>query len=60
MQHVVDEALEQGALGMSVGLTLVPSSFADTDELKAPAEPLGITWSTSSGPRGNTERACGL
>src|SRR5712691_9719075 len=41
MQYLVDEALEQGAFGMSVGLTLVPSSFADTDELKALAEPLG-------------------
>jgi N-acyl-D-amino-acid deacylase len=41
MQRLVDEALEQGAFGMSVGLTLVPSSYADTDELIALAQPLG-------------------
>ena len=41
MQRLVEESLEQGAFGMSVGLTLVPSSFADADELKALAEPLG-------------------
>src|SRR5215207_637564 len=41
MQRLVDEALQQGAFGMSVGLTLVPSSFADTEELVALAQPLG-------------------
>jgi len=41
MQRLVDEALEQGAFGMSVGLTLVPSGFADTDELIALSRPLG-------------------
>jgi len=41
MQRLVDQALEQGAFGMSVGLTLVPSGFADTNELIALAEPLG-------------------
>jgi N-acyl-D-amino-acid deacylase len=41
MRRLVDEALEQGAFGMSVGLTLVPSSFADTEELVALSEPLG-------------------
>jgi N-acyl-D-amino-acid deacylase len=33
--------MEQGAFGMSVGLTLVPSSFADTDELVALASVVG-------------------
>ena len=41
MQRLVEVALQQGAFGMSVGLTLVPSGFADTDELIALAEPLG-------------------
>ena len=41
MQRLVEQALQQGAFGMSVGLTLVPSSFADTNELIALAESLG-------------------
>jgi len=41
MQRLVDQALEQGAFGMSVGLTLVPSGFAGTEELIALVEPLG-------------------
>ncbi len=41
MQRLVEQALEQGAFGMSVELTLVPPGFAETDELIALAEPLG-------------------
>ncbi|MFG1922375.1 amidohydrolase family protein [Cryptosporangium sp. NPDC048952] len=35
MQQLVREGLEQGAVGMSSGLTYVPGMFADTDELVA-------------------------
>ncbi len=35
MQHLVAEAMEQGAFGLSTGLTLAPSRFADTDEIVA-------------------------
>ena len=33
MQRLLSESLEQGAFGMSTGLTLPPSSYADTDEI---------------------------
>jgi len=33
MRRLVAEAMEQGAFGFSTGLTLVPSSYADTDEV---------------------------
>jgi N-acyl-D-amino-acid deacylase len=33
MRRLVAEAMEQGAFGLSSGLTLVPSSYADTDEI---------------------------
>ncbi|MBI3979268.1 MAG: D-aminoacylase [Chloroflexi bacterium] len=35
MEQLTAEAMEQGAFGFSVGLTLVPSTFATTDELVA-------------------------
>lgn len=38
MQRLTAEMLEQGAFGLSVGLTLVPSCFAETDELIALAK----------------------
>jgi N-acyl-D-aspartate/D-glutamate deacylase len=41
MVRLLDIAMEQGAFGMSVGLTLVPSSFADTNELVALASVVG-------------------
>jgi len=31
--HLIEEGLEQGALGLSTGLTYSPSKFADTEEL---------------------------
>jgi N-acyl-D-amino-acid deacylase len=33
MQRLTDQAMEQGAFGLSVGLTLVPSCYATTNEL---------------------------
>ena len=38
MQRLVAEAMEQGAFGMSTGLTHVPSAYGDTDEVVALAE----------------------
>jgi N-acyl-D-amino-acid deacylase len=35
MQRLLAETMEQGAFGLSVGLTVVPSRYADTDELVA-------------------------
>ena len=35
MQRLVAESVEQGAFGMSTGLTLPPSSYAATDEIVA-------------------------
>ena len=33
MQHLVDEAMEEGAIGLSTGLIYPPSAFGTTDEL---------------------------
>ena len=33
IDHLIEEGLEQGALGISTGLTYSPSKYADTDEL---------------------------
>lgn len=38
MQNLLSETMEQGAFGFSAGLTLVPSSYANTDELVALCE----------------------
>ena len=38
MQRLVAEAMEQGAYGLSTGLTLTPSAYGDTDEVVALAE----------------------
>jgi len=38
MQRLVHEAMEQGAFGLSTGLTLPPSAYGDTDEVVALAE----------------------
>jgi len=38
MQQLVEEAMEQGALGLSTGLIYQPGSFAKTDELIALAQ----------------------
>lgn len=38
MQRLLAETMEQGAFGFSAGLTLVPSSYANTDELVALCE----------------------
>jgi len=38
MRRLVAEAMEQGAFGLSTGLTLAPSSFAEADEIIALAE----------------------
>ena len=38
MQRLVSEAMEQGAFGLSTGLTLPPSAYGDTDEIVALAE----------------------
>lgn len=35
MQYQVDQAMEQGAVGFSTGLTLPPSAYGDTDEIIA-------------------------
>lgn len=35
MERLVDEAMRQGAMGLSVGLIYAPGSFASTDELVA-------------------------
>ena len=41
MRRLVAEAMEQGAVGMSVGLTYAPSGYADTEELVSLAEVVG-------------------
>jgi len=41
MCALVAQAMEQGAFGLSSGLTLVPSSYADTDEVVALAQVAG-------------------
>ena len=38
MRRLLATALEQGAFGLSAGLTVVPGSYADTDEMVALAE----------------------
>ena len=38
MRRLVAEAMEQGAFGLSTGLSLAPSSYADADEVVALAE----------------------
>ncbi|MDH3308696.1 MAG: amidohydrolase family protein, partial [Acidimicrobiia bacterium] len=38
MQRLIAEAMEQGAYGLSTGLTLPPSAYGDTDEVVALAE----------------------
>ena len=40
MEHDLDHALEQGAFGMSTGLTHVPSAYGDFDEVAALARVL--------------------
>ena len=41
MRRLVAEAMEQGAFGLSTGLTQVPGGYADTDEVVALAEVVG-------------------
>jgi N-acyl-D-aspartate/D-glutamate deacylase len=41
MRRLVAEAMEQGAFGLSTGLTLPPSSYANHDEVVALAEVVG-------------------
>ena len=41
MRRLVAEAMDQGAVGMSVGLTYAPSGYADTEELVSLAEVVG-------------------
>ena len=41
MRRLTAEAMEQGAFGLSTGLTLVPSSYAETDEVVALAAVAG-------------------
>lgn len=41
MDRLLDEAMEQGAFGLSSGLTYPPSSYASRDELGALAKALG-------------------
>ncbi len=41
MRRLVAEAMEQGAFGLSTGLTLAPSSYADMEEIVALAEVAG-------------------
>ncbi len=41
MRRLVAEAMDQGAVGMSVGLTYAPSGYADTEELVGLAEVVG-------------------
>jgi N-acyl-D-amino-acid deacylase len=41
MRRLVAEAMEQGAFGLSTGLTQVPGGYADTDEIVALAEEAG-------------------
>jgi N-acyl-D-amino-acid deacylase len=42
MQRLVAEAMEQGAYGLSTGLTLAPSAYGDTDEVVALAEAMAF------------------
>jgi N-acyl-D-aspartate/D-glutamate deacylase len=60
MERDLDRALEQGAFGMSTGLTLVPSSFGDFDEVAALARVLashGALYATHSRSIPPDERA---
>ncbi len=60
MVHDLDHALEQGAFGMSTGLTHVPSSYGDFDEVVALAEVLaarGALYATHSRAIAPDERA---
>lgn len=55
----LDEALDQGAFGMSTGLTHVPSAYGDFDEVRALAEVLvthGALYATHSRAIGTDER----
>lgn len=38
MQRLVSESMEQGAFGLSTGLTLTPSAYGDTEEIVALAD----------------------
>ena len=42
MQGLIAEAMEQGAYGLSTGLTLPPSAYGDTDEIVALAEAMAL------------------
>ncbi|KAA5547212.1 D-aminoacylase [Roseiconus nitratireducens] len=42
MRGLAEQAMKDGAWGMSTGLIYVPSSYADTDELVAIAEVVGL------------------
>jgi N-acyl-D-amino-acid deacylase len=42
MQRLVLEVMEQGAYGLSTGLTLAPSAYGDTDEVVALAEAMAL------------------
>ena len=60
MKRDLDDALEQGAFGMSTGLTHVPSSYADFDEVAALARVLaarGGLYATHSRSGAPDERA---
>lgn len=60
MEHDLDLALEQGAFGMSSGLTLVPSSYGDFAEIAALARVLaarGALYATHSRSIPPDERA---
>ncbi len=60
MERDLDVALEQGAFGMSTGLTHVPSSYGDFDEVAALARVLaarGALYATHSRAIGPDERA---
>ncbi|MEY2400952.1 MAG: N-acyl-D-amino-acid deacylase [Ilumatobacteraceae bacterium] len=60
MERDLDDALEQGAFGMSTGLTHVPSSYGDFDEVAALARVLaarGALYATHSRAVAPDERA---
>lgn len=60
MERDLDHALEQGAFGMSTGLTHVPSSYGDFDEVAALARVLaarGALYATHSRAIAPDERA---
>ena len=55
----LSESLDQGAFGMSTGLTHVPSAYGDFDEVRALAQVLadhGALYATHSRAVGNDER----